>query len=85
VSEFQAEAPQATASEGLAQSPYVAVRAGFEPATNLPMSQHASQIGGHTLCIIDLRGMDAPEFHYSLTSDNYRTAFKASPKGLLFF
>ena len=33
VSEFHAEAPQATASEGLAQSPYVAARAGFETAT----------------------------------------------------
>ena len=32
-SEFHAEAPQATASGGLAQSPYVAARAGFEPAT----------------------------------------------------
>jgi len=28
---FHAEAPQATASEGLAQGPYVAARAGFEP------------------------------------------------------
>jgi len=33
VSEFHAEAPQATASEVLAQFPYVAARAGFEPAT----------------------------------------------------
>ena len=33
VSEFYAEAPQATASEGLAQGPYVAARVGFEPAT----------------------------------------------------
>ena len=33
VSEFHAEAPQATASEGLAQGPYVAARAGFEPMT----------------------------------------------------
>src|SRR6218665_1459436 len=30
---FTTEAPQATASEGLAQGPYVATRAGFEPAT----------------------------------------------------
>ena len=29
-----AEAPQATASEGLAHGPYVAARAGFEPATH---------------------------------------------------
>jgi len=37
VSEFHAEAPQATASERLAQGPYVAAREssreGFEPAT----------------------------------------------------
>ena len=32
-SEFHAEAPQAIVSEGLAQSPYVAARAGFEPTT----------------------------------------------------
>src|SRR6218665_1247763 len=31
--EFHAEAPQATASEGLAQGPYVAARAGFKPLT----------------------------------------------------
>ena len=31
--EFHAKAPQATASEGLAQGPYVAARAGFEPTT----------------------------------------------------
>jgi len=33
VSEFHAEAPQATASEGLDQGPYVAARAGFKPET----------------------------------------------------
>ena len=33
VSKFQAEAKQETASEGLAQGPYVAAIAGFEPAT----------------------------------------------------
>ena len=33
VPKFHAEAPQATAREGLAQGPYVAARAGFEPAT----------------------------------------------------
>ena len=33
VSEFHAEAPQATASEGLAQGPYMAAKAGFEPMT----------------------------------------------------
>ena len=33
VLEFHAEAPQATVSEGLAQGPYVATRAGVEPTT----------------------------------------------------
>jgi len=33
VSEFHAEAPQATTSEGLVRGPYMAARAGFEPAT----------------------------------------------------
>ena len=31
--EFHAEAPQETVSEGLAQDPYVAARAGVEPMT----------------------------------------------------
>ena len=31
--EFHAEAPQATASEGLAEGPYVAARVGFKPTT----------------------------------------------------
>src|SRR6218665_2726609 len=53
VSKFHAEAPQASASEGIAhyaQGTYVAVRAGFEPtilrtkALNLPMSHHATQV-----------------------------------------
>jgi len=35
VSEFHAKVPHATASEGLAQAPYVAVRAGLE-STNEP-------------------------------------------------
>jgi len=33
VPEFHAEEPQATANEGLAQGPYAAARAGFEPTT----------------------------------------------------
>ena len=33
MSEFHAEAPQAIASERLAQGPYVVARAGVEPAT----------------------------------------------------
>jgi len=48
--EFHAETPQATASEGLAQGPYVAARAGVEPTTlqtigiDSTMSHHAPQI-----------------------------------------
>src|SRR6218665_2305038 len=33
MSKFHAEAPKSTASEGLAQGPYVTARAGFEPGT----------------------------------------------------
>ena len=33
VPEFQAEAPQSAVSEGLAQGPYMAARAGVEPMT----------------------------------------------------
>ena len=33
VSKFHVKAPQATASEGLAQGLYIAARAGFEPMT----------------------------------------------------
>jgi len=33
MSKFHAEAPQATGSEGLAQGPYMAARAGFERTT----------------------------------------------------
>ena len=33
VSDFLAEAPQAIASEGLAQGSYMTAKAGFEPAT----------------------------------------------------
>jgi len=52
-SEFHTEALQKTASEGLAQGPYMAARARFEPmtlwgwkATNLQMTHHASQMWG---------------------------------------
>jgi len=53
VPEFHAEAPQATASDGLALGSYVAARAGSKPttgrkATNLPMSNHALQIVNKT-------------------------------------
>ena|SRR6218665_1170332 len=53
VSEFHAKAPQATASEGLAQGPYMVARAGFESttlrstdidSTNEPHTPHACYI-----------------------------------------
>ena len=49
VLEFHAEAPQATASEGLAQGPYVAARAGLEPTTlrtkgDESMRHHAQRV-----------------------------------------
>jgi len=59
VSEFHAEAQQATAGEGLAQGPYVESRflawrpervsnlRPFGIATNLPMSHHAPQLLHH--------------------------------------
>ena len=52
MSEFHAEAPQASVSEGLAQGPYVMARAGFEPMTlqtNLPVS-HQSMFLPSKLC-----------------------------------
>ena len=33
MSDFHADAPKETASEGLAKGPYLAARAGFEPTT----------------------------------------------------
>ena len=42
VSEFHAEAPQATASEGLAQCPYVAAIAGVEPTTIRTIGAHST-------------------------------------------
>jgi len=40
VLEFHAEAPQATASERLAQGPYMAARVVFEPATQWATTPH---------------------------------------------
>jgi len=49
VSEIHAEVPQATASEGLVQVPYVAARVGFEAATfrtkgTESTNEHASRL-----------------------------------------
>ena len=53
VPEFHAEAQHSTASEGLAQCPYVAARAGVEPltlptkgadSTNAPLTPHLLSI-----------------------------------------
>ena len=54
--EFHAEAPQATASEGLAQGPYVAVGAGSfgREASNLPISHHVPP----SLRVIDFLSLD---------------------------
>ena len=58
VSEDHAEAPQATASEGLALGPFMAARAGFEPrpfgrkATNLPMTHHVPQEYNYVIIMI---------------------------------
>jgi len=43
VPEFHAEAPQATVSEGLAQGPYVAARAGVEPMTLRTKGVHSTK------------------------------------------
>src|SRR6218665_2212450 len=52
VSEFHAEAPQATVSEGLTKGPYGAARGGFEPTT-LRMKGVESNIErlSHTYCL----------------------------------
>jgi len=39
VLEFHAEAPQATASQGLAQGPYEVARAGFGQRNNCPLGK----------------------------------------------
>ena len=58
VSEFRVEVPQAIVSEGLAQGPYVAVRAEFEPttlwskgidSTNAPLHPTIQQVNHWTL------------------------------------
>ena len=48
VSEFHAEAPQATAGKGLAQGPYVAARAGVEPTHDPPVESHCLNQGATT-------------------------------------
>ena len=71
MSEFHAEVPQATASEGLARGPYVAAGARFEPTTlrmkcdesNLPMSHHAPQDSDDFSD--DLSTMQAVEPHFT--------------------
>ena len=62
VSEFHAEAPQATASEGLAQDLYMATRAGIEPttirtigvdSTNEPPRSMCSHYSADSVALID--------------------------------
>ena len=47
MSEFHAEAPQATVSEGLAQGPYVAARAGFEHTTLRTKGAESANVPPH--------------------------------------
>src|SRR6218665_586480 len=51
MSEFYAEAPQATASEALAPGPYVAATAGFEHATLRSIGIDSTNEPRTTLCI----------------------------------
>jgi len=54
VPEFHAEAPQATVSEGLAQGPYVAARAGAEPMTLRTKGVDFLQMAIHHLLQVEL-------------------------------
>ena len=49
MSEFRAEAPQATASEGLAQSPYMAARVGLELTTLRPKCDESTNEPPHPI------------------------------------
>jgi len=68
VSEFHAEASQATASEGLAQGLYVAATAGFEPferkSWNLPMSHHT-----HKSSFDDMMLLNSKQQRHRCTAD----------------
>ena len=78
MSEFHAEVPQATVSEGLAHGRYVVARAGFEP--NQPVSHLAPQIQGtHQLNCgpsvflnLSSRGKLVFEEHKKMTHLKYR-------------
>ena len=50
VSEFYTEAPHATASEGLAQGPYLAARAGFEPMTLQTKGVESTNVPPRQMC-----------------------------------
>ena len=55
VSEFHAEAPQVTASEGLAQGPYVAARARFEPTTFCTKGDESTNEPPHRTKFLDMK------------------------------
>ena len=52
VSEFHDYAPQATASEGLAQGPYLAASAGFEPTTFRTKGYESTNDPPSPMCVI---------------------------------
>ena len=57
MSEFHAKAPQATASEGLAQGPCVVARVGFEPMT-LRTKGGESTMCHHAPLLVTVIGVD---------------------------
>src|SRR6218665_24329 len=73
VSEFHAEAPQATASEELAQGPYVADRVGFEIAT-LHSFIHSGHFYSDPSNALLLRG--APDYSTDTVSDFHAEAHR---------
>jgi len=64
--EFYAEAPQATASEELAQGPYVAVKAGGEPMTLRTKGVDSTKASPRPLFIV---------FRYSFVHSFIRSSF----------
>ena len=70
MSEFHAEAPQAIVSEALAQGPYVAAKAGFEPTTLLSRgidSTNAEPRSTHVILqmLRNAQGVGILLFHFS--------------------
>ena len=53
VSEFHVEPPQTTASDGLAQGPYVAARTGFEPVILRTKGAESTNAPPRLTCLYD--------------------------------